>query len=51
MTAHETELIRIIRESGNKEQAMITAMDIILSVLMRHGSSEEQAAVVLREQA
>jgi hypothetical protein len=51
MTANEKELIRIIRESENREQAMLTAVEVILSVLMRHGSSEEQVSVVLQEQA
>ena len=41
------ELIRIIRENDNPEQALLTATLVILDYLKRHESSEEQAAVCL----
>ena len=51
MTANEKELVRIIRESENREQAMLTAVEIILSVLMRPESFEEQVSAGLQERA
>lgn len=48
MTDNGRDLIDIIRESENPEQALITATAIILGFLMQHESSEEQAAVCLR---
>lgn len=48
MTANEIELIELIRENDNPEQALATAVDIILSFLEQHESSEVQAAVCLR---
>ena len=48
MTDNERELIDIIRESENPEQALITATVIILGFLKQHESSEEQAVVCLR---
>lgn len=45
MTANEIELINLIRENDNPEQALTTAVDIILLYLTLHGSSEGQAAV------
>ena len=45
MTANEIELIKLIRENDNPEQALATAVDIILLYLTLHGSSEVQAAV------
>lgn len=45
MTDNEMELIRIIRECKDQEQALITATAIILDFLKQHGSSEEQAVV------
>lgn len=47
MTEYELELIRIIREHNNQEQAMLEATAIILGFLARHESSEEQAAAYL----
>ena len=41
------ELIRIIRENDNPEQALMAAATIILGYLKQHGSSEEQVAVDL----
>ena len=41
------ELIRIIRENDNPEQALMAAATIILGYLKQHESSEEQVAVGL----
>ena len=41
------ELIKLIRENDNPEQALMAAATIILGFLKQHGSSEEQAAVCL----
>ncbi len=46
MTANEKELVRIIRESENREQAMLTAVEIILSVIIQNGKAEEQTSSV-----
>ena len=51
MTANETELINLIRENDNPEQALVTAVDIILLYLTQHESSEAQVAVGLQELA
>ena len=48
MTDNEKELIRIIRENDNWEQALMTATVIIVDFLKRHESSEEQAPVCLQ---
>ena len=45
MTENEKELIRIIRENDNPEQALLTATVIILDFLKQHESSEEQVPV------
>ena len=42
------ELIKLIRENDNPEQALITATLVILGYLKQHESSEEQAAVCLQ---
>lgn len=44
---NELELLKIIRENDNPEQALMTAAVIILGYLKQHGSSEEQAAADL----
>ena len=49
MTANEFELLRIIRENDNPEQALMAAALIIVGFLKQHGSSEEQALVCLQE--
>ena len=49
MTDHEKELIKLIRENDNPEQALLTAAVIILGFLKQHESSEEQAPASLRE--
>ena len=51
MTANETELIKMIRENDNPEQALMTAAVIILGFLKQHESSEERSAVYLQEHA
>ena len=51
MTANEIELINLIRENDNPEQALMTAAAVIIDFLKQHGSSEEQAAACLREHA
>lgn len=48
---NEIKLIKLIRESDNQEEAIVTAIDIILSFLEQHESSEEQVPVYLLEQA
>ena len=45
MTENEIELIRLIRENDNSEQALMTATVIILDFLKQHESSEGQALV------
>jgi hypothetical protein len=45
MTENEIELIKLIRENDNPEQALMAATVIILGFLKQHGSSEVQAAV------
>ena len=42
MTENEKELIKIIRENDNPEQALMTATVIILGFLKQHESSEAQ---------
>ena len=49
MTENEKELLRIIHENDNPERALMTATLIVLGYLKQRGSSEEQAAAVLRE--
>lgn len=51
MTENEKELIKIIRENDNPEQALMAAAVIILGFLKLHESSEVQAAVDLQELA
>lgn len=47
MNENGMELIKLIRENDNPEQALMTAAVIILGYLKQHESSEEQAAVCL----
>ena len=51
MTENEMELIRIIRESDNPSQALMTAAVIVLGFLKQNGSSSTQAAADLPEHA
>ena len=48
MTDNEKELIKLIRENDNPEQALMTAAVIILDFLKQHESSEGQAVVSLQ---
>ena len=41
------ELIKLVRENDNPEQALLTATLVILEYLKQHESSEEPAAVCL----
>ena len=47
MTENYTELIRLILENDNPEQAIMTADVIIRGLLKQHESSEEQVSVGL----
>ena len=51
MTANEIELIELIRKNENPEQALATAVEVILIYLTQHESFEGQAAVCLPELA
>lgn len=48
MTENEKELIKIIRENDNPEEALMTAAVIILGYLKQHESSVGQAPVCLQ---
>ena len=48
MTDNERELIKLIRENDNPEQALITAVNTIICYLEQHESSEVQAPVGLQ---
>lgn len=45
---NEEELLRIIRENDNPEQAVLTAIEVILGYLRQPESFEAQAAAYLR---
>ena len=47
MTENEKELIKIIRENDNPEQALMTATIIILDFLKQHESFAEPSAASL----
>ena len=51
MTDNEKELINMIRENDNPEQALMTAAVIILGFLKQHESFVEQAPAYLQEHA
>ena len=51
MTENEKKLIKLIRENDNPKQALTTAIDIILLVLMQQKSFEAQAVADPRELA
>ena len=48
MTDNEKELIKLIRENDNPEQALLTAAVIILGFLKQHESFEGQVPACLR---
>jgi hypothetical protein len=47
MTENKVELIKIILENDNLDQAVLTAASIILDFLAQHESSEEQTVACL----
>ena len=47
MTENKIELIKLILENDNLEQAIMTANAIILDFLMQHESSQEQVSACL----
>ena len=51
MTDNEMELIKIIRENDNPEQALMAATVIILGFLKQHESSEAPEPVYLQVRA
>ena len=50
MTDTEKELIKLIRENDNPEQALMTATVIILNYLTQHESFEAQVPAYLQVQ-
>lgn len=48
MTENELKLIRLIRENDNPEQALLTAVDIILLSLVQEQSYQVQVPVSLQ---
>ena len=51
MTENEIKLIELIRENDNPEEAILTAVNTILSFLEQPQSFEVQAVACLRELA
>ena len=51
MTVKEMELIKLINENDNPEQALVTATVIILDFLKQHESSEGQVPACHQVQA
>ena len=49
MTANEMELIKLIRENDNPQQALMAAVVIVLGYLKQLESFEEQYSVCLPE--
>lgn len=49
MTQNELELLNLIREHNNPEQALITAIEIIVEYLNLHESFELKPSVDFRE--
>ena len=47
ITENKTELLRLILENDNPEQAVMTAAAIIFDLLKQHGSSQEQVSACL----
>ena len=48
MTENEKELIKLIRENDNPEQALMTATAIILDFLKQHESYQEASVACLQ---
>ena len=51
MTNNEIELINIIRENDNPEQALLTAIETIILFLEQHESSQVPSVAPLQVQA
>lgn len=51
MTKYEQELIDMIRNSENPQQALMTAIDVICHYLEQHGSLQAPLAADLQERA
>ena len=47
LSENELELIRLVRENDNPEQALMVAATIIIGFLKQHESSEEQVVAYL----
>ena len=47
MINNEIKLIKLVRGSDNREEAIVTAINIITSFLEQHESSEEQVPACL----
>ena len=48
MTDNEKELIALVREHDHPEQALITALIVVLDYLKQHGSATEPIVAALR---
>jgi hypothetical protein len=51
MTDYEMEIIKLIRENDNQEEAVVTAVNVILSFLELRESSQQPSACSLQVQA
>jgi hypothetical protein len=51
VSENEIELMKLVRENDNPEQAALIAIDIILEYLRQPESFEERAAACLQESA
>ena len=51
MTENEKELIRLIRENGNPDEAILVVVSAILSVLGQHEPCQEPSVAALQMQA
>ena len=49
MSNNAVELLKLIRENDNPEQALLTAIDIILLSLVQHESYQEPSSAFLQE--
>lgn len=51
MTDYEMEIIKLIRENDNQEEAIVTAVNVILSFLELRESSQQSSSCSLQVQA
>ena len=51
MTDYEMEIIKLIRENDNQGDAVVAAVNVILSFLEQLGSSQQPSACSLQVQA